>query len=78
MLLAVERADGHQAVEQLTGGKVHAVNKALHLFELGHGEAHEHADDGRNRDDGHSDGPLQAGVVGQDAHDGDDAHDGGH
>ena len=78
MLLAVERADGHKAVEQLTGGKVHAVNKALHLFELGHGEAHEHADDSRNRDDGHSDGPLQAGMVGQDAHDGDDAHDGSH
>ena len=78
MLLAVERADGHQAVEQLAGGKVHAVHKALHLFELGHGEAHEHADNGRNRDDGHGDGPLQAGVVGQDAHDGDDAHDGGH
>ena len=76
MLLAVERADGHQAVEQLARGKVHAVHKALHLFELGHGEAHKHADDGRDRDDGHGDGPLQAGVVGQDAHDGDDAHDG--
>ena len=78
MLLAVERADGHKAIEQFAGGKVHAVHKALHLFELGHGEAHEHADDGRDRDDGHGDGPLQAGVVGQDAHDGDDAHDGGH
>ena len=78
MLLAVERADGHKAVEQLAGGKVHAVHKALHLFELGHGEAHKHADDGRDRDDGHGDGPLQAGMVGQDAHDGDDAHDGGH
>ena len=78
MLLAVERADGHEAVEQLTRGKVHAVHKALHLFELGHGKAHEHADDGRDRDDGHGDGPLQAGVVGQDAHDGDDAHDGRH
>ena len=78
MLLAVERADGHQAIEQLAGGKVHAVNKALHLFELGHGEAHKHADDGRDRDDGNGDGPLQAGMVGQDAHDGDDAHDGGH
>ena len=78
MFLAVERADGHKAVEQLAGGKVHAVHKALHLFELGHGEAHEHADNGRNRDDGHGDGPLQTGVVGQDAHDGDDAHDGGH
>ena len=78
MLLAVERADGHKAVEQLAGGKVHAVHKALHLFELGHGEAHEHADDGRDRDDGHGDGPLQAGVVGQDAHNGDDAHDGCH
>ena len=78
MLLAVKRADGHKAVEQLAGGKVHAVHKALHLFELGHGEAHKHADDGRDRDDGHGDGPLQAGVVGQDAHDGDDAHDGRH
>ena len=78
MLLAVERADGHKAVEQLAGGKVHAVHKALHLFELGHSEAHEHADDGRDRDDGNGDGPLQAGVVGQDAHDSDDAHDGGH
>ena len=78
MLLAVERADGHKTVEQLAGGEVHAVHKALHLFELWHGEAHEHADDGRDRDDGHGDGPLQAGVVGQDAHDGDDAHDGGH
>ena len=78
MLLAVERADGHKAIEQFAGGKVHAVHKALHLFELGHGEAHEHADDGRDRDDGHGDGPLQAGVVGQDAHDSDDAHDGGH
>ena len=78
MLLAVERADGHKAVEQLAGGKVHAVHKALHLFELGHGEAHKHADDGRDRDDGHGDGPLQTGVVGQDTHDSDDAHDGGH
>ena len=78
MLLAVERADGHEAVEQLAGGKVHAVNKTLHLFELGHGEAHEHADDGRDRDDGHGDSPLKAGVVGKDAHDGDDAHDGSH
>ena len=75
MLLAVERADGHKTVEQLARGKVHAVHKALHLFELGHGEAHEHADDGRDRDDGHGDGPLQAGVVGQDAHDRDDTHD---
>ena len=78
MLLAVERADRHKAVEQLAGGKVHAVHVTLHLFELGHGEAHEHADDGRDRDDGNGDGPLQAGMVGQDAHDGDDAHDGGH
>ena len=78
MLFAVERADGHKAVEQLAGGKVHAVHEALHLLELGHGEAHEYADDGRDRDDGHGDGPLQAGVVGQDAHDGDDAHDGRH
>ena len=78
MLLAVERADRHKAVEQLAGGKVHAVHKALHLFEFGHSEAHKHADDGRDRDDGHGDGPLQAGVVGQDAHDGDDAHDGRH
>ena len=78
MFFAVKRADRHKAVEQLAGGKVHAVNKALHLFELGHGKAHEHADDGRDRDDGHGDGPLQAGVVGQDAHDGDDAHNRGH
>ena len=78
MLFAVERTDRHKAVEQLASGKVHTVHKALHLFELGHGEAHEHADDGRDRDDGHGDSPLQAGVVGQDTHDGDDAHDGGH
>ena len=78
MLLAVKRADGHKAVEQLAGGKVHAVHKALHLFELGHGEAHEHADDSRDCDDGHRDGPLQAGVVGQNAHDGDDTHNRGH
>ena len=58
MFLAVERTDRHKAVEQLAGGKVHTVHKALHLFELGHGEAHKHADDGRDRDDGHGDGPL--------------------